>query len=387
MKHYKSLAILGVAVIAVLFASTVSSATVWHTYREDIIVPAATCDIDIVYYHNATTTNLSRNITLPCNVQNLTTVVWNITGDGGDQAYNLSVNGVKINDTGHNTDGNTNLTTLAHMTVAGVDDTSTYLNFTFNASAATNDIAITVTMADGNITTWLASNMVIKEKDVTAPTVGPTLAGSYWAINDSCNVSHTIGYTLTDFNITVTHPSQSIGTPTPSNFRMATIANDSFDVNYTQYLKRGPYVYTVDEDISSSTHTVTVKLKSDELLTNCVDWDLVTTHSIYSDYFDTLSYSSLDIYLNGAQLDDDEWEQGSISMEDLTVFTAYSSNEWEFVWTVTSAGATTGAVAADVASDVTDFFTTEVLGPFQMWMILTFAGILIVAGIVIWKKW
>ena len=387
MKHNKSLAILGVVLIAVLFASTVSSATVWNTYREDIIVPAATCDLDLVYYHNATTTEVSRNITLPCNIGNLTAAETNFsfTGSGGVGWYNLSVNGNMCNTTGTYTDGGLNLTTLAQMRTAGVLNASTYLNFTFNASAATNVISINITADDGNITTWLASNMVIKEKDVTTPTVGPTLAGSFWAINNSCNVSHTIGYTLTDFNITVTHPTQSIGTPTPSNFRMATIANDSSDVNYTQYLKRGPYVYTVDEDISGSTHTVTVKVKSDELLTNCVDWDLVTTHNVFSDYFDTLSYSTLDVYLNGAQLDDDEWEQGSICMEDFTVFTAYASNEWEFVWTVAGAGATGGAAVPADAIPGTEFLTSE-LGPFPVWLVLVFAGVIIVAGIVIVKK-
>jgi hypothetical protein len=383
VKLNKSLAILGVALVAVLFASVASSATVWHTYRNDITVPAATCDLDIVYYHNGTTTEVYRNITLPCNIMNLTTAVWNITGDGGVAHFNLSVNGVMCNNSGNYTDGVSNLTTLAQMETAGVDNTSSYLNFTFNASAATNDIAITITVDDGNITTWLASNMVIKEKDVSTPNVGPTLAGSYWAMNNSCNVSHTIGYTLTDFNITITYPSHSIGTPTPSNFRMTTIANDSYLVNYTQYQKRGPYVYTVEEDISSRTHTVTVKLKSDEVLTNCVDWDLITTHSVYNDYFDTLSYSTLDIYLNGHQLDDDEWEQGSISMEDITVLTTFSSNEWEFVWTVAVAAVADGVVAP-VAG--VEFLTSEI-GPFPMWLVIVFAGVLIVAGIAIWKKW
>ena len=377
MKHNKSLAILGVvSLVAILFAST-ASATAWYTYRDDITVPSATCDLDIIYYHNATTTEVYRNITLPCNVGNLSTVVFNITGDTGAAFFNLSVNGKLCNDTGNYTDGVSNLTDLTQMRTAGVLNASTYLNFTFNASAATNDIAITVTMADGNITTWLASNMVIKEKDVVTPNVDPTLSGSYWTVNDSCNVSHTIGYTLTDFNLTITYPSHIIGTPTPSNYRMSSIANDSSAVNYSQYQKRGPYVYNVDEDISSQTHTVTIKLKSNELLTNCVEWDLVTSDDAYNDYFDTLSYSTLDVYLNNVEQD---WEQGSISMEDFTVFTSYSSNEWEFVWTVAGNGA---AAAPDIPG--TDFFTSEV-GPFPMWLVIVFSAVIIVAAVVIWKN-
>ena len=378
MKHKKSLAIFGVALVAILFASAASASTIWHTYRDDITVPAATCDLDITYYHNGTTTEVYRNITLPCNIKNLTSVVWNITGDGGAAHFNLSVNGVMCNTTGNYTDGVSNLTTLAQMETAGVDNTSSYLNFTFNASAATNDIAITVTAADGNITTWLASNMVIKEKDVITPNVGPTLAGSYWAVNNSCNVSHTIGYTLTDFNITVTYPSHSTGTPTPSNYRMATIANNSYDINYSQYQKRGPYVYTVEEDVSGNTHTVTVKLKSEELLTNCVEWDLVTTHSVYDNYFDTLSYSTLDVYLNDVERD---WEQGSIITEGFTVFTSYSSNEWTFVWTVSENG--NGVVPP--TTPVMDFLTSEI-GPFPMWLALTLSTVLLIAVVVVWKN-
>ena len=221
---------------------------------------------------------------------------------------------------------------------------------------------------------------MIKEKDVNGPDIGPTLSNAYWTVNDSCNVSHTIGYTLTDLNLTVTYPSHSVGTPTPSNYRMSSIANNSSAVNYSQYQKRGPYVYTVEEDISGSIHTVTVKLKSNELLTNCVDWDLITTHSVYDSYFDTLSYSTLDVYLNGAEQD---WEEGSISMEDFTVFTSYSTNEWEFVWTV--AGAGNGAVTPTEPGIGMDVLTGTI-GPFPVWMILALSAILIVAGIVIWKN-
>jgi len=385
VKHNKSLAILGVvSLVAILFAST-ASATVWNTYRDDITVPAATCDIGIVYYHNATTTEVYRNITLPCNIENLTTAVWNITGNGGVAFFNLSVNGVMCNTTGNYTAGVSNLTTLSQMETKGVDNTSSYLNFTFNASADTNYITITVTMDDGNITTWLASNMVIKEKDVNAPTVGPTLAGSYWVVNDSCNVSHTIGYSLTDFNLTLTYPSHSMGTPIPSNFRMTTILNGSSDVNYTQYQKRGPYVYSVEEDVSGDIHTVTAELKSNELLTNCVDWDLITTHSVYSDYFNTLSYSTLDVYLNNVKLDDDEWEQGSICMDDFTVHTSYSSNEWEFVWTVAGAGGAGTTAGAVPAIPGMDFLTIEV-GPFPMWLLIVLSAVIIVAVVVIWKN-
>lgn len=381
MKHNKSLAILGVvALAAILFAST-ASATVWHTYRDDITTPSATCDFDITYYHNATTTEVYRNITLPCNVGNLTTAVFNITGTGTNGTYNLSVNGHSCNASSEFNNTVANLTTLAQMRTASVSNTSTYLNFTFNASGNANEITITVTANDGNITTWLANNMVIKEKDVVTPSVDSTLASSYWTVNDSCNVSHTIGYTLTDFNLTITYPSHSVGTPTPANYRMSSIANNSSAVNYSQYQKRGPYVYNVQEDISGQIHTVTVKLKSNELLTNCVEWDLVTSDNVYNDYFDTLRYSALDVYLNNVEQD---WEQGSISMEDFTVRTSYSSNEWEFVWTVAGAAISGDAAPSEITVPGMEFLTSNV-GPFPIWLVIVFSAVIIIAVVVIWK--
>jgi len=384
MKNTISIVIVGL--FALLLAASSVSAVTWLTYREDVSFSVGTVDLDIIYYHNGTTTEVYRNITLPCNIENLTSVVWNITGDGGVAYFNLSVNGIMCNTTGNYTDGVSNLTTMAQMETAGVDNTSTYLNFTFNASAATNDIAITVTAADATFSTaWLTNNIVVKERDVTDPTICTTLAKSYWVVNNSINTSSTIGYTLTDINLTTVYPGHYISAP-DTYIRVATLANDSYNMNYTVYQKRGPYVYSVAEDIDGSTHTVTILINAEELLTTCVDWELEETDSVYEDTFGTLSYTSLDVELNNADVD---WDEGSVDMEDLTIRSTHALNKFTFEWTaVSAAGADSGVTDITPVDEGLPGFTDVVFNlPVWLWItIISACVIALVAVAVSYKK-
>ena len=383
MKNTISIVIVGL--FALLLAASSVSAVTWLTYREDVSFSVGTVDLDIVYYHNGTTAEVYRNITLPCDIENLTSVVWNITGDGGVAYFNLSVNGVMCNTTGNYTDGVSNLTTLAQMETAGVANTSTYLNFTFNASAATNDIAITVTANAATFSaSWLSSNIVIKERDVTDPIICTALAQSYWVVNDSINISNAIGYTLTDINLTTIYPGHNISTP-DTYIKVATLATASYNVNYTVYQKRGPYVYTVSEDIVGSKHTVTILIKSEELLTTCVDWELEETDSVYDDTLDTLSYTSLDVELNNVDVD---WDEGSIDMEDLTIRSTHALNKFTFEWTAVAAVGADGVPAAITPVEGLPGFTDVVWNlPVWLWItIISACAIALVAVAVSYKK-
>jgi hypothetical protein len=366
-----------VGLFALLLAASSVSAVTWLTYREDVSFSVGTVDFDIVYYHNGTTTEVYRNITLPCNIENLTSVVWNITGDGGAAYFNLSVNGVMCNTTGNYTDGVSNLTTLAQMETAGVDNTSEYLNFTFNASAATNDIAITVTANDATFsTTWLSGNIVVKECDVTSPKVKPELSKSYWVVNDSINISSTIGYTLTDLNLTTVYPGHYISNP-DTYIRVASLANGSYNSNYTVYQKRGPYVYSVDDDIDGTKHKVTILIKAEELLTNCADWELEGTDSVYDGAFDTLDYTTLDVEVNGVDVD---WDEGSIDMDDLTIRSVHSLNKFTFEWTAVG-------VTPTPAPSVLPGWTDVYILPLWLWAVIITAGsVAVVVAIVAYKK-
>ena len=377
MKHTISIVIVGL--FALLLAASSVSAVTWLTYREDVSFSVGTVDLDIIYYHNGTTTEIYRNITLPCDIENLTSAVWNITGDGGAEHFNLSVNGVMCNTSGNYSDGVSNLTTLAQMETAGVDNTSTYLNFTFNASGATNDIAITVTADDATFYPgWLSSNIVVRERDVTTPEIKASLATSYWVVNNSINISSTIGYTLTDINLTTIYASHYVSNP-DTYILVATLANDSYNSNWTVYQKRGPYIHSVDDDIDGDDHKVTILIKVEELLTNCVDWELISSASVYDDMFDTLDYTTLDVEINGVNVD---WDEGSIDMDDLTIRTTHSLNKFTFEWTEVS------VVAAEEAPPILPGWT-DIYWNIPVWLWVTIIVAIAVAAtvaVVAYKK-
>ncbi len=330
MKRYILPAIL-LATFLLFGAISVNAAT-WKTYREDITPSSGTCDIDVTYWHNSTTTQTYRNISLPCQLGQLnrTVTMFAIKANGANISYNLTVDGTAIKSTETVSDGNWSNTTLSNIISGGVSQSKTYLNFTFDVNKSNNIIKIRVYGTDVAITsTWLSNNIVTKEKDVTTPTVGTSSASSYWTVNNSITINNTIGYQLDDVNITVTYPSQAVSEPT-SYFNVGSIANNSEKTRYVVYQKRGPYVYDVDEDISGTTHEVTIYIKSNELLTNVVDWTVTPTDDVYNGVFDTLNYDTLTVELNGVE---QEWEQGSIVMEDLTIKEAYSQNKFVFTWT------------------------------------------------------
>lgn len=57
--------------------------------------------------------------------------------------------------------------------------------------------------------------------------------------------------------------------------------------------------------------------------------------------FDTLNYDTLEVELNGNDVD---WEEGSIEMEDLTLQAQYSLNKFTFQWTSGGTSGTGGTI-------------------------------------------
>ena len=108
--------------------------------------PPDTVTLDNTYWHNATTTNISRNGSFSYAISNLhqTDTTFSIYNENttANIVYNLTVNGVLIKDTVVLVNLTWQNTTLATMIAGGVSDTDTYLNCTFNVSTNENDIKI-----------------------------------------------------------------------------------------------------------------------------------------------------------------------------------------------------------------------------------------------------
>lgn len=332
MKQHILVASIIIALVTLAVCPPVQSTTTWMTYREDISISAITVDIDVESL-NVSGNSMSTNITLPCIIGNLNSTETKTTINASSNCtFNLTVNGVSINSsTGLNsTAGYWANITLANVISGGVDQNDTYINLSIEANASE------VITSKANIygqdvscySSWVTSVQTVEEKDVVKPTVGTSSTSSFMTVNNSINISHTLGYSVTDFNATLSYPSHAVSTTSYYNFE--TVANNTREEIYKQYQKYGPYVYDVDSDVDGNEHEVKIYVKSNELLTLTVDYSLSISDDVYEGYLDTLNYDTLEIEFNDADVD---WEEGSVEFEDLTIKEGWSINEFTLSWT------------------------------------------------------
>ncbi|MBS3748187.1 MAG: hypothetical protein KGY67_00620 [Candidatus Thermoplasmatota archaeon] len=332
MKQHILVASIIIALVAIASVPPVESTTTWMNYREDISISAITVDIDEESL-NVSGNNMSTNITLPCIIGNLNNSETKTTINASSNCtFNLTVNGVSVNSSTelNSTAGYWANITLAHVISAGVDENNTYINLVIEANAS-EVITAKASIYGQDIScysSWVTSIQTVEEKDVVKPTVGTSSTSSFMTVNDSINISHTLGYNVTDFNATLSYPSHAVSTTSYYNFGI--VQNNTGKEIYKQYQKYGPFVYNVESDVDGNEHEATIYVKSNELLTLTVDYSLITSDSVYEDYLDTLNYDTLDVKLNGVDV---EWTEGSIEFEDLTIKEGWSVNEFTLSWT------------------------------------------------------
>jgi len=373
--------------IFMLSVATVNAYT-WETYRNDITIESGMTDINDrinLSDYTGTGTNVSGVVKLPCNIDNITTIFFNVSNDGAATIYyNLTVNSIDVNLSDTVAAYAKNETSKSNYTAASGSVTLENITWSFNASSYAN-LSLYLYAVDADMCSyWLSQNIVMTERDVIVPEVvnSRNSGQSFWTVNDSINTSFTWGYNLSGILLNITYPSNKV-TNGSANISIASATNDSSDEQYTQYQKRGPYVYSVDESIDGSKHTVTIKLKSPEILRDCVDWTLLTNADCYDDYFDTLDYSTLDVELNGI---DQSWSQGSVVFEEIDVKTSPTNNEWTFEWTVSTASETGGGVSTPV-EQVANVLTSQIfILPNWLWIVIIISAIVLVVVYVKYKK-
>ena len=364
-----------IAIATILLLTTGSaSATTWLTYRDTVSVGSGTTDINVESL-NITGTTSTVNVSLPCELSSLDqdNTIFRVNASV-NRTYNLTVNGIAVKTDQAVLGGGWSNTTLADCITAGVAGTDTYINVTFTA----NDTATAQGEIVGNdsalTSTWLANNIVTKEKDVTTPTVGTGSTTSFWTVNDSITVSDSLGYTLTDLKLNITYPSDKVSTPVTQEV-ISSLANGASATRYIQYQKYGPYVYKVNDDSSGTSHQVTVYIKTHELLTQVVDWELIPSKDVYNGYFDTLDNDTLAVTYNGVSQDYTVDSSGNINIEDFTARESWSQNKFVFTWTEAQVVTPPAQVS---------WFDQQVFG-FPVWAILS-AVILLIAVAVIYSK-
>lgn len=389
MKHNKLALILAGVLIALLMIPSIAGVT-WLTYREDVSFTGASSTLDIreVRYYNGTTSTTYRNLSLPCNVSELSgshTYINISATQTGNISYNLTVNGNILN--ASSVLNNTapivtryfiwNLETLRKR--GHVTNTSPYINFTFDCNNSENLININVTGTDVNVTpAWLSRCVVVTEYDRIEPEIRTSLSSSFFTVNNSINITNTIenglwmSHNISDVNLTTVYPAHAINSPDTYIKPSGTMANGSSMINYTTYQKRGPYTYSIDEDVNGSEHEVTILVKCEEVLTNCVDWTIDPDDDFYEGYFDTVDNSTLEITLNGVEKDWDR-DGNDIEQADLTIRASQTLNKFEFTWTVP-------AVAEPAAAPI-DLSTEVLFLPLWLWIAIIVVAVIIVCAV------
>ena len=335
-KGIGKLALLAVCVFALIAGSI--SATDYVTNRTDITVTSGTVDFNhsesnLYSPAGGAGTNITGNITLPCNIANLTTMnftIWN--NETSAILVNLSVNGVKLIDNASINAGSTLTKTLSDYTTASGDTSLSWIAWSFNASDSDGEYINITIVADNAtlLTSWINSQVSIAETDVSTPTVETDLASSFFAVKDRVKATNNLDFTVRNLTLNITYPSHAISRPYNSVV-FTSIANGSSATKYVGYQKRGPYVKDMEETVNGNTHTVEVRVYSYEILLNCVDWTIDPTDEEYSEYFSTLNFDTLDVEKEGSAVD---WENedGKIVIEDLSLPKGYT--DFTFTWTV-----------------------------------------------------
>ena len=364
-KGIGKLALLAICVFTLIAGSI--SATDYVTNRTDITVTSGTVDFNhsesnLYSPAGGAGTNITGNITLPCNIANLTTMnftIWN--NESSAILVNLSVNGVKLIDNASINAGSTLTKTLSDYTTASGDTSLSWIAWSFNASDSDGEYINITIVADNAtlLTSWINSQVAIAEKDESTPTIKTEMVSSFFAVKDRIRVTNNLDFTIRNVTLNLTYPSHAISRPY-RNITFTSITNGTTSTKYVGYQKRGPYVKDIEETVSGNTHTVEVRVYSYELLLNCVDWIIDAADEDYSEYFDTVNFDTLEIEKEGSDVD---WENdgGNIVMEDLSLSNGYT--DFTFTWTVAPAPPAPPAqpTTAEVEVDYTPYILIAIV--------------------------
>jgi len=328
-----------VGLLLVVFILSVGSANayIWKTGRNDVTITSGYVDISdtlTLSDYTVPSASVSGVVKLPTSIENLTFMRFNVSNAGASNlSFNLTVNTKALNASTWVIDGTQGNITKANYVTASGDVSLENITWAFEASDQCN-LTLYLVGEDMTLNTyWLTQNLVMKERDISTPTVSNSRSSvtSSWTVNNSINITNTWGINLTDLVVNVTYPSNRVTNGT-GTFTVS-MDNDTTLERYTQYQKRGPYVYRVQITTDGTSYEIEITLRSPETIRSIVDWTLDTSEDVYDDYFDTLNYNNLIVELNDHE---EDWGTGSIVLDDFTVMTSPSGNVWTFSWVIPS---------------------------------------------------
>jgi len=373
----QSIMILVFAGAFILLLSMVPSTTAIPTTDDRVTVTAVSGTLDFDYYINDSGALYYNNtIYLPCEFVELysaANVLLNITATNATYGLNYSVvcNGGAIITYAEINGMGSHARTYDTFIDNVPDNTTAIIWINISCNVTNNTIVLHFWGSDVPIADqWLAAVTThINETDNDIPDVG-----GLWSVTDNVTVSLN-QYNVTDVDVLFNYPSSC-------HFTADNVWVNDTDItvgvlSYTEitYQKMGPAhdldPNDVDEDITGTSHKVTVDFNSVDELTEA-KWTINPTNAIWDGAFDTLDESTLAIEINNHDLGDSDWSIGSIDMENVDI--DVSDNTAIFTWTTAGAGAGTTTPPAP-----TNILTQEAIAGVPNWIPI---GIVIVAVIV-----
>jgi len=145
-----AIALAVILVFCILFIGAYVNATVHESLIDDYPNNLSSGNYASTYWHNATVVNTSRNTSLATSLSQLqgTNTDFYILANGTFPIYyNLTVNGICINDTSQLTAGGDKAGwnwTLTAIIAAGIPNSAEYLNFTWDVNSSESQIRIRI---------------------------------------------------------------------------------------------------------------------------------------------------------------------------------------------------------------------------------------------------
>jgi hypothetical protein len=257
--------------------------------------------------------------------------------DGDAITYNLTVNGVAVVTSQAVANGSWDNTTLNDAITAGVDENDTYIHIELEVNNTDWHIETYAVADDGEVRdAWIASNIEITQMDnITASVEGP------WVVTD--NMTFDLNFNLTDVDIYIDYPGNAVSATTGWSNDSSLEDGDSVLVWYQKY---GP-VHGIDEDdVTATAGEVIVEFESDDELDDAT-WEIDFDDDIWDGAFDGIDFDTLEIEINGRAVDEDDWEEGSLIIENVDI--RDGDNEVIFTWSVAAPVAPTAVPPTPVS--------------------------------------
>jgi len=373
----KRLVILGAFLFALSLALAPTSSAEWYDSgdRATVSIESATLDFEYGISDDSQMT-YSKTVYLPCDYVELIGMVdpvitVNCT-DAGGLTYSVEINGDTVVNNAVIGGAGSHTRTASYVAGQLTDNTTTTLYINITGNNTNNEIFLYFEGDDVPVSsTWIALADITQEDDGDTPSVG-----GIWSVRDNLTITNTLGYDLTDIDVKVDYPSTVVSDNPTLWFNDSSVSNGNTDTGYIEYQKYGPANELDEDDVTATDGSVIVDLQSDDKLEGA-EWEIDFNDDVWDGAFDDIDYDTLTIEINGDEVEEDDWEQGSLIIENIDI--DEGENEIEFTWTTT--GGTGGGTTTP--DEEVPFTEQEIAPGVPTWTVLAIAGIIVIAIIAV----